>query len=158
MAPEWVALSACPWVRFWSWHLFCRPGNDAGGEVKQVSIDLAQVLHLVFQLCDSDPQLVLTTQHILGRSRVEGWGAQGGESSDILGWGRGKSPPQLTVPLHHTPLQPHPSPWHYLPFPLCCTLPHAAALLAPGSWAPTPAEEAAIVTSELTTLLTPPKR
>lgn len=50
-----------------------------------------------------------------------GGGAQGGGPSDILGCGGAEPPPQLTVPLHHTPLQPHPSPWPYPPFPLCCT-------------------------------------
>lgn len=57
-------------------HSLGRAGDDAGGEVEEVSVDLAQVPHLVLQLGHPDPQLVLTTQHVLGRSR-------GSEAQDL---------------------------------------------------------------------------
>lgn len=42
-----------------------------GGEVKQVAVDLTQVLHLVLQLSHTDPQLVLAAQHALGRGGAQ---------------------------------------------------------------------------------------
>lgn len=47
------------------WASLGRPRDEARGEVEQVPVDLAQVAHLVLQLCDTDPQLVLATKHAL---------------------------------------------------------------------------------------------
>lgn len=80
-------------------HSLGRPGDDTGGEVEEVSVDLAQVPHLVLQLSHPDPQLVLATQHVLGRSR--GSEAEGLQTPGQTGYS--SSPVNSLVP-HLLPL------------------------------------------------------
>lgn len=50
-----------------------RPRDDAGGEVKEVSVDFAQIPHLVFQLRHPDAQLVLAAQDTLEKGFGGDW-------------------------------------------------------------------------------------
>lgn len=73
-----------------------------GGEVKQVAVDLPQVLHLVLQLSHTDPQLVLAAQHALGR----GGGSAGRLPRAAQARPRGPAPcatpPTFSMVLHST--------------------------------------------------------
>ena len=104
-----------------------RPRDDARGEVEEVAVDLAQVVHLVLQLGHADPQLVLAAEDALWRDGAQGPGSR--EAS------QGRRP--------HGPRQgaPHPRPGRGRrpPSPSCCSSPRAAAPPAPGGWAPSPA-------------------